>query len=226
MQAQRLNNDEKNQPDKAMAKPPLKLTHSSDTVLKLGLKDGRLLRRYSTSRICHFEKVMLGVSEKLKDMESIVNINRQSIERCVCIIAQCQQQMTKLIGRDIERFALNPAILAVVALADEIVRLSDMTAEDGCKNGLPNSFEVIRQQIQQSANIAKDKLKHLGIEKIRPIQKEMVDPAKHDVRTCTPTDDKNLHGRISSVLSDGIIYRGNILKQAKVSVYRYSDTTK
>ena len=172
----------------------------------------------------HFEKTLFGLSNDINTMKLSVDENRHSLDKCVQIVAQCQQQMAKLIGRDIERFALNPAIETLVTLYDEIVHLNHMAAKDDNKDDLANSFEVLRQQIQLSANIAKDKLNHLGIEKIRPIQKEMVAPAKHDVRTCTLTDDKNLHGRISSVLSEGIVYRGNILKQAKVSAYRYSDT--
>ncbi len=138
-------------------------------------------------------------------------------------VRQCQQQMAKLINRDIERFALDPAIETIVTLTDEILQANDVLNEFSNNRDSDHNFKDILQQLQLSAEIAQDKLVHLGIERIKPQLEDVVEAQRHDVCSYLCTTDKELHGKVSSVLCEGILYRGIVLKQAKVSVHRYGD---
>ncbi|GAI32797.1 unnamed protein product [marine sediment metagenome] len=137
------------------------------------------------------------------------------------IVQQCQQQTAQLVNHDLERHALNPAIETVVALADEIIR-ADIAKKLTQEFESEVALDLLHEKLHSSAEIARDRLTYLDIKKINPSSSDTAEPDKHNVCVAIETNNKSLHGKISSVLTEGIIYRGKILKQAKVSVYRYT----
>ena len=195
-------------------------TNADKTHTSSSLKDSFV--RYINRKIKSFEKILIRFCDCLHTLESSVNLQQKDLTRCVNIVRQCQQQTAELINHDLERHALNPAIETVVVLADEIIR-ADIGKKLTQKFEPDIALDLLHERLQSSAEIAKDKLAYLDIQKINPAPNDTVEPDKHNVCAAIETDNKNRHGKISSVLSEGIIYRGKVLKQAKVSAYRCTE---
>ena len=60
----------------------------------------------------------------------------------------------------------------------------------------------------------------LDIEKITPKTGDNIDHQLHAAHGHTDTHDDFLHGKINQVFAPGIVYRGKVLRQAKVSMFR------
>lgn len=121
-----------------------------------------------------------------------------------------------------EHYALHPAIETIAVLTDLIEDLFQQVAalvenQEPCL-----LLQPVIDSIANAARIAQAKLEYLDIEKIEPEQFDELDSDKHDVKQAVPIDDSSKHKKIERTLVPGLIYRGKVLRQAKVSVYRYS----
>ncbi len=54
---------------------------------------------------------------------------------------------------------------------------------------------------------------------------EAFDASIHEILQVSPAPEQSLDGRVARVYSKGILYRGQMLKKAKVEVYRFSPET-
>jgi molecular chaperone GrpE (heat shock protein) len=150
---------------------------------------------------------------------SIEQQGRQHDEH-VAILAACQRDTAIVLNHELDRHALHPAVEAVVALAEELSHLND------CASQLPNvsvdgdGVDRLRAEMDISCSVAREKLANLDVQRITPAEGEQLDPKVHTVCGYVEMVDKNLHGRISKVVTPGIAYRGKVLRPARVLVFR------
>jgi molecular chaperone GrpE (heat shock protein) len=140
------------------------------------------------------------------------------------IVAECQKETAKLANSRLERHLLHPAIEAVDMLARQIQQLLQQVTSLPDNEMLCPFVRPIADSIKHVAVIADDKSKSLGMEVIEPRGLDDLDPDKHEVKQVFPTEDSTKHKKIERTLVRGLMYRGKVLRQAKVSVYRYMET--
>ncbi|MGD0572457.1 MAG: nucleotide exchange factor GrpE [Sedimentisphaerales bacterium] len=155
--------------------------------------------------------------------ELTASVQRQTIgfEQCLNTVKNCQEQTAKILNQEFDRHALNPAIESVVLLANELERLHGLAAQligDGLACA---KVQKLIDDLAVSGQIAQDRLRYLDIEKIAPSLNDCFDPKLHTVCSYSDTDDSSRSGCISEMITAGIIYRGKVLRQARVSVFRH-----
>ena len=183
----------------------------------------RWLSRYHVSKIKALAAMLAGIKKNIIKLTETVDTQTKGFESSLNVVKNCQEMAIRIQDQELERHVINPAIRAVVALAEEIDRLKKVS-ENCCSNEAAGSdSEHLDAEIQISAAIASDKLRHLDIKMICPLISDVFDSGKHLVCGCTEVSDKQLHGKVSNVIAPGFIYRGKVIETAKVSVYRYID---
>jgi molecular chaperone GrpE (heat shock protein) len=150
-------------------------------------------------------------------------LNRGYLQ-CLDIAAKCQEQATQALNHVLERHALNPAVETVVALAEELLRLRDIALQPNTDGSPAGRLQTLNEEINISAQIAREKLDYLDIAHITPSRADPIDPKRHSICRCTDTTDKALHGTVSQLVRPGIMYRGEVLRPAAVAVFRYCET--
>lgn len=145
----------------------------------------------------------------------------QTLEHYLEMVAECQKETAKFANNQFERHALHPAIEAVEVLARQIQDLLLQTDSLSGNEFCCSFVRPIVDSIKQAAQIADGKCKSLDMEMIRPVEFDELDPDKHEVRQAVPTDDRDQHKKVQTTLIPGLLYRGKVLRQARVSVYRY-----
>jgi len=75
--------------------------------------------------------------------------------------------------------------------------------------------------IAEATRMAHAKREHLDMRSICPAPLDELDIDKHEIRQAVCTDDPDKHRRVERTLIAGLIYRGAVLRRAKVSVYRH-----
>jgi hypothetical protein len=153
-------------------------------------------------------------------IESTIQKNAAGFERCVLILKGCQEQVARVLDHEIERHALNPAIETVALLVDEISRLEKLAKEFARQHQPCSDVQQIISEIAISNQIAADRLCHLDIIRIAPSNGEMIDPKSHAITAVTNTEDTHLNGLIDQTLTPGILYRGTVLRTARVKVFK------
>lgn len=155
----------------------------------------------------------------LEQLRAELDNQHKTINCCVNTVHQCQKQTASLVNRDLERHALIPAVKALARLAEEIYGIDKLiNTADKCKTAAE-----FTEHIHTSSQIAGNTLAHLDITIITAVAGQKPDPKLHDIQSAVETDNSSLHGKTARLLSSGITYRGEILKKAKVSVYRFID---
>ena len=149
-------------------------------------------------------------------------LNRGYLQ-CLDIAAKCQEQATQALNHVLERHALNPAVETVVVLAEELFRLGDVALQPNTDGSPAGRLQTLNEEINISAQIAREKLDYLDIAHITPSRADPIDPKKHSICRCTDTTDKALHGTVSQLVRPGVIYRGEVLRPATVAVFRYCE---
>jgi len=157
----------------------------------------------------------------LKVLECCHNQNNQV--DYLRIVADCQKQMAEFANNALERHALNPAIETVFILTNLIQELRKQSVALMDKQASCPLFTSILNSIEQAANLANAKCQSLEIEKIAPAELEDFDAQRHEIVQTAITKDSSIHKKIEQTLVPGLIYRGKVLRQAKVSIYRYSE---
>ena len=159
------------------------------------------------------------VSKALKARED----HSATLEKCFDTVADCQRKTAEFVNRTLERHALYPSILAVDLLASTICQLAQQA------NALNNSQQLdpqiisLVESVLSAAEIAESKKASLDIQSIQPAELDETDKDMHRIVDAVDTDDESKHKKIYQTLSNGLIYRGKILREAKVSVYRFND---
>jgi len=137
------------------------------------------------------------------------------------IVADCQKQTAELANNALERHALNPAIETVFVLTGLFHEIHQQTVTLRENQSCCPMFRPILDSIAEAVNLAEAKCQSLDIEKIAPADSEDFDPQRHEIGQTAISKDSDMHRKIERTLVPGLIYRGKVLRQAKVSVYRY-----
>jgi len=150
-------------------------------------------------------------------------VQRQTIgfEQCLNTVRNCQEQTAKILNHEIDRHALTPAIESVVLLADEFERLHGMAAQMIGDGQLCDKVQKFVNDLSVSCQIAQDRLRYLDIERISPSLNDCFDPKLHTVCSYSDIDGQFHNGCICEVITVGIIYRGRVLRSARVSIFRH-----
>jgi molecular chaperone GrpE (heat shock protein) len=138
----------------------------------------------------------------------------------MAILAACQRDTASFLNRELERNALYPAVEAVVGLAEELLHLQDCARQFLQEDGGGDGADRLQQEIDICCTVAREKLANLDVQRITPSEVEQPDLKTHSLCGYVETMDENLHGRISKLVTPGIAYRGRVLRQARVTVFR------
>jgi len=96
---------------------------------------------------------------------------------------------------------------------------------DALKNSQELDPQIVSliESISSTAEIAESKKASLDIQSIQPAEMEELDKDMHNIVDTVNTDDESKHKKIHQTFSPALIYRGKVLREAKVSVYRFSE---
>ena len=83
--------------------------------------------------------------------------------------------VSQALNHGLERHALHPAIVTVVTLADELIRLERIAKKLSPAGESSGELKTLANELQISASIAQDKLSLLDIEKIAPVKNDHFD---------------------------------------------------
>jgi molecular chaperone GrpE (heat shock protein) len=70
------------------------------------------------------------------------------------------------------------------------------------------------------AHCPREKLAQLDVQRITPAEGDQLEPKLHAVCGSIETPDEHLHGRIGQLVTPGIVYRGKVLQQARIVLFR------
>ena len=173
-------------------------------------------------KLCEFiQSGMLQLNKTLSTLVEHQANKANELERYIELAADWQKQTADIANSTLERHALHPAIKTVDLLAGLIEQLDEQaTALIENKTYCP-LFKSLLTSITEAAKVARARFEYLGIQRIQPKQLEELDVSKHDLKAAVPTDDPGKHKKVERTLVPGLMYRGKVLHQAKVSVYRY-----
>ena len=166
-----------------------------------------------------FEKLNDGISYLIEVQKQQAN----NFERYLQIVADCQKQTAVFANNHFEKHALHPAIETVDVLTTLICQIHERTTNLSDAQIQCPLFKAILSSIKQTALVAKAKREYLDIERIEPDELDDFDPNKHEIKQAVVTNDNSKHKKIKETLAPGLIYHSRVLRQAKVSVYRYSE---
>lgn len=183
----------------------------------------QLLRQYLVRVVKFFRTMLEDLGKKIQRLNETVDRHERGFQQCVNIVKNCQEQTARILNYEFERHALEPAVETVAALADELLRLDHVARKLLQGNESNVELKTLANELQISGSIAEDKLSYLDIERIRPSRTEVIDPEKHSICDYADTENKALHGRISKLITPGILYRGKMLRQARVSIFRFTE---
>ena len=177
-----------------------------------------LLPRKKVNRLLKYCK------DKLQQLSETVEKLNGGYQQCFKALKTCQDQTEKVLQHTLEKHALEPAINTVVDLADELFRLDSIAQKLLKESGCNNELKTLANELQTSAIIAREKQSYLDIEILTPARGSQLDNSLHNICGYANVRDKTLHGRICKLIKPGVKYRGNILRQPKISVFRYTES--
>jgi molecular chaperone GrpE (heat shock protein) len=192
-------------------------------VLLIALPHRLFFNGYLVRRSKYFKKVLKEIRRQLQHQSDNIAQQWCQLQEYGKAVECCRQETAKILNHELERHALNPAIETVVQLYDEIISLKNLAGRLKHEAKDCPSIVPFLRSLQISADIAEDKLAYLGIERLTPAEGDELDPLKHNACHAVQTNSKELHGKVSQLLSPGLIYRSKVLRQARVSVFRYSN---
>lgn len=138
-------------------------------------------------------------------------------------VADCQKQTADFANHAFERHALHPSILVVDLLSSTICQLAQQADALNSSQQLDPKIMSLVESVLSAAEIAESKKASLDIQSIQPTEIDELDKDMHKIVNAVNTDDESKHKKIHQTLSAGLMYRGKILREAKVSVYRLND---
>jgi len=209
--------------EKIKASPKHQAILHNNGVLLIALPHRLFFNGYLIRRSKYFKTVLKEIRRQQQYLSDNIAQQWCQLQEHVKLIENSRQETAKILNHEIERHALNPAIETVVQLYDEIISLKNLAERLKHEANDCPSIVLFLRDLQIAADIAEDKLAYLGIERLTPAEGDDLDPRKHLVCHPVDTDKKELHGKVSQLLSPGLIYRGKVLRQARVSVFRHSN---
>lgn len=180
-----------------------------------------LFLQYAYSQLNMLAERSRETEQRMDQLGTIVERLSNQYDRHVAALVNCQKETAGILNHELERHALNPAIEALVKLAKELTDLPERIGQSTGGVGTEKEFAGIQQEIDISCSIAREQLAHLDIEIIAPSQAQKFDKNAHTICGCVETADEHQHGKISKLVTPGIVYRGKVLHQARVSVFRF-----
>jgi len=144
-------------------------------------------------------------------------------EACLRIVAECQKEAAAFGNHVLERHALHPSLETVDFLAVSIRQLHEQAASLVAGQTHCPLFQPLLDSIAEAAKMAQAKREYLDLEAICPQPLDDLDPAKHEIRQAIQTDDAGKHRKVERTLVPGLIYRGTVLRQAQISIYRHAE---
>jgi len=145
-----------------------------------------------------------------------------ALENCFCTVADCQKQTAELANQFIERHALHPAILTVDLLANLISQIARQADALINNQDISPSLATLMPLISDAAKIADSKKAQLEIQAVSPVDGDDLDSSLHEIVQAIATDDESKNKKTHDTITAGVVYRGKILRPAKISVYRFS----
>lgn len=139
------------------------------------------------------------------------------------IVAECQKEAATFANHTVERHALYPAIETVDFLAGLIRQLHEQATSLAAGQTHCPLFQPVLDSIVEATKMAQAKCEYLDLETISPQPLDDLDPGKHEIGQAVPTHDAGQHRHVERTLIPGLIYRGTVLRRAKVSVYRHAE---
>jgi len=178
--------------------------------------------------LCGHVYGQLGVlGQKVQDLEGRLDRLATAVEQQyrrdgehMAILAACQRDTANVLSHRLERQDLYPAVEAVVALAAELHHLQDYAKQFLNASGGGDGTDVLRQEIDIGCTVAVERLAHIDVRMLAPCAGEELDPREHASCGYVETMDEGLCGKISKLVTPGIAYRGKVLRQARVTVFR------
>ena len=165
-----------------------------------------------------------GLQRSLAAMQAEIQQQGQGFQQCIKIVEQCRLQTEDIRAQTLERHALEPAIVAVVSLVDEVQRLRDLSRVLLQEYGPNHAIKTLANEAKISHLVAQQSLAGLGIKRIIPKVNGEFDYQLCQVRAAQDTEDKALHSKICEVIKPGLQYRNKILQPAQVIVWRCCQT--
>lgn len=191
------------------------------SVLLIVLPYRMFISGYLARRSKYFKRVLKEIRGQLQQQSESIAQQWCQLQECVKLVEKSRQETAKILNHDLERHTLIPAIETVVRLYDEIIGLKIIAEKTGQEAKDFPAFKQLVRALQISARTAEDQIACLGIETIAPSDGDELDAQKHLAYHPVDTNRKELHGRVSQLFSPGLMYRGKVLRQARVSVFRY-----
>ncbi|MFA6186343.1 MAG: hypothetical protein WC770_03905 [Phycisphaerae bacterium] len=148
--------------------------------------------------------------------------NLAALENCFCTVADCQKQTAELANQFIERHALHPAILTVDLLSNLISQIARQADTLINSQDISPSLATLMPLILDAAKIADFKKAQLEIQTVSPVDGDDLDNSLHEIVKAIATDDESKNKKTHDTITAGVVYRGKILRPAKISVYRFS----
>lgn len=208
----RTNNDVAQKNDKIL----LESSANANQFENLGCWWPFIARRFTSLKIG-----IARINRNLRRVDQTIERNNKGLCQCFYAVKSCQEQTAKVLNNEMDRHALNPAVESVVSLADELLRLEQLGRELSIQAGSDPQIKRLLEELTISSQIAHNKLAYLDIVKITAMKGEVFNAQIHTIAACQITDDSVLHGKISEMIMAGIVYRGKILKHARVAIFKY-----
>ena len=169
------------------------------------------------------EKVHV-LEEQLDCLGTTIERQYRQHDEHVAILAACQRDTAAVLNHEIDRHALHPAVETVVALAEELSHLKDCASQLPEGGAGAEEMDRLRTEIDISCTVAREKLAHLDVQMITQAEGEQLDAKVHLACGYAATMDGDLQGKISKLVTPGIAYRGKVLRQARVTVFRVKNS--
>lgn len=169
---------------------------------------------YLASHFTKLQQVFTVQARQVQRLESRITAAQKDAQAAVRMAAACQEKTAQVLNQQFERHALHPAVLAVVELVDQIDRLCTCTQPDSADQ------KAISRELELAKVLAHETLAGLDITVSYPDRGLLLDPGAHQVCGIEATEELSLDNGVSEVLTAGVVYRGVVLKKARVKVFK------
>ena len=159
--------------------------------------------------------------KKLSDIKESRKKEYTELQTYFQIVSECQKKTAELLNHNLEKHSLFPAILTIEMLSN-LICSSTIQAESLVEGENENpKLNKLIENLRDIGRIAVLKKEQLGLLEICPKEFENFNKEQHEIVKAFETEDKNQHKKICQTISAGLIYHDKILRQAKVTVYRF-----
>jgi molecular chaperone GrpE (heat shock protein) len=170
-------------------------------------------------------KLLRQVLEELRRSHQVFQVQSQQLAPALESAVQCQRSTAEILNRSYERHELHPAIRAAWSSMEELTRLDQMIQAATSRSPGCQAIESLAKASRLAAELAEEQVSCLGATAICPRARDQLDVSKQEPVAATGTEDQGLHGRVAEVITPGLEYRGEVLRRARVRVFRFGPPT-